>query len=102
MLKNEIAERGWGPALIYHLLLDEQLSQRPTNAPTNQPSTESIVISVTEESSSLTMTVNLHVGTFDAMTDVLLNQCNQDKGREKAIREKMALLKKKTSNNALI
>jgi hypothetical protein len=100
--KKAIAERGWGPALNYRLLLDDRLSQRPSDAPTNQPSTASNKISVSEDAGTMSFTVNLQEGSFAAMTDVLLDQRNQDKGREKSIREKMVIMKNKQQHIELI
>lgn len=100
--KKAIAEGGWGPALNYRLLLDDRLTQRRSDAPTNQPSTENNEISFSEDACTMSFTVNLQEGSFAAMTDVLLDQRNQDKGREKSIREKMVIMKNKQQHIDLI
>jgi hypothetical protein len=66
-------------------LLDDRLSQRPTEAPVNQPIAVTNVATIAEDAAALTITFNLAEGTFAAMKDVLLNQRNQDKGREKQL-----------------
>jgi hypothetical protein len=100
--KKAIAERGWGPALNYRLLLDDRLSLRPTEEAVNQPVTTATTTSIVDEQGSVTLTFNMKKGWFSEMTDVLLDRRNQDKGREEAIQEKMSQMKNQTKHMELI
>jgi hypothetical protein len=101
--KKAIAERGWGPALNYRLLLDPNLSQRPKDAPGNQPDTAATIApTVTGDSGIVTMSFNMKEGWFADITDALVEQRNQDEGRAKAMEEKVRIMKNKEQHIHLI
>jgi hypothetical protein len=101
--KKAIAERGWGPALNYRLLLDNRLTQRPKEAPINQPhSAQPTNISTVAGDGILTMSFNMKEGWFADITDKLVENRNQEEGRAKKMEEKLRIMKNKEDHINLI
>jgi hypothetical protein len=103
--QKAIAERGWGPALNYRLLLDESLSLRPKDTPTVQSTNtdSNQFVNVTTSSSN---TVRLEVSVLEdfasEVTDALLSHQSQEEGRAKAVQEKIRVINNREKHIEII
>jgi hypothetical protein len=103
--KKAIAERGWGPALNYRLLLDKSLSLRPIDAPisraTDFRSNQSISVS-SSENNTIRLEVSVTENFAAEVTDALLSHQSQEEGRAKAVEEKIRTINNRAKHIELI